>query len=373
MSRLTAVMSFVAVLCVSTSSFAKTVQVGTCETNLISFPTISLAVSGVPAGSSIDVCPGTYSEQVVIAKPLTLKGISSQGDSAAVIAVPSTAMQPVPRSNNNAESIAQILVEDPGGTVNISNLIVDGTNASSQTTYLFVGIYYQDASGVINGVAVRNEAYSVGGGVGIVVENGVATQSAQSVTIENSALSGMNGQGNGVWVIDGGNGISATITSNFMDAAEPNAGQGLSFDGGAGTEPITGTISSNIINGFSSGGVSAVNSNATFTSNTIQNSVFLIADGSTLKSNHIDALGGYGVVLAGAGTNNVEANTIVNTSTAAVFGCGSVGAILLPPASGDTITGNTILNANVGVEMPSGNTATPNTTNLTVTATQACP
>jgi hypothetical protein len=374
MSRVTAVMLSVAVLCVGPASFAATVQVGTCETNLVSFPTISLAVSGVPVGSTIEVCPGTYSEQVVITKPLTLKGISSQGDSAAVIAVPSAAMQPVPRSNNNDESIAQILVEDPGGTVNINNLIVDGTNASSQSTFLFVGIYYQDASGVINDVAVRNEAYPAGGGAGVVVENGVATQSTQSVIIENSVLAGMNGSGYGVWVIDGGNGISAAIRSNFIDGA--GASNGLYLYGGPGTEPITGTISSNIISNFSSAGVSAINSTVTFTSNTIQNTVFLLADGSTLKSNHIDAgVGGYGygVVLAGAGTNNVEANTIVNASTAAVFGCGPVGAILLPPASGDTITGNTILNANVGVEMPSGNTATPNTTNLTVSATQACP
>jgi hypothetical protein len=43
----------------------------------VNFTTISAAVIGVPAGSKIQVCPGTYPEQVTISQPLTLEGISS--------------------------------------------------------------------------------------------------------------------------------------------------------------------------------------------------------------------------------------------------------------------------------------------------------
>jgi pectin methylesterase-like acyl-CoA thioesterase len=38
------------------------------------FKTIHSAVNAAPAGGTVVVCPGTYHEQVVISKPLTLTG-----------------------------------------------------------------------------------------------------------------------------------------------------------------------------------------------------------------------------------------------------------------------------------------------------------
>ena len=65
------------------SLFAATVVVtppGTtpCK-NLAQYPTITAAVNGVPPNSTIYICPGTYAEQVMIAKKLTLIGESSNG------------------------------------------------------------------------------------------------------------------------------------------------------------------------------------------------------------------------------------------------------------------------------------------------------
>ena len=54
---------------------ASTVQVGHCIPNVQSYPTISAAVSGVTAGSTVEVCPGGYAEQVTITQPLTLIGL----------------------------------------------------------------------------------------------------------------------------------------------------------------------------------------------------------------------------------------------------------------------------------------------------------
>jgi pectin methylesterase-like acyl-CoA thioesterase len=61
----------------STLSFAGTYvayPVGStnCDIKLVGYQTIQAAVIAVPAGSTIEVCPGTYPEQVVISKPLTL-------------------------------------------------------------------------------------------------------------------------------------------------------------------------------------------------------------------------------------------------------------------------------------------------------------
>ncbi len=69
---------------------AASVAVGpnTCQPSLVHFATIQAAVSAVPFGATVLVCPGTYPEQVVITQPLTLKGVTDGVSGAAVIAVP---------------------------------------------------------------------------------------------------------------------------------------------------------------------------------------------------------------------------------------------------------------------------------------------
>src|SRR2546427_6153109 len=57
--------------------FAVTVVVGpsTCQPSFVHFSSIQTAVSSVPPGATVLVCPGTYGEQVHITQPLTLRGI----------------------------------------------------------------------------------------------------------------------------------------------------------------------------------------------------------------------------------------------------------------------------------------------------------
>ena len=55
-------------------SFAATVAVGSC-TSLPNYATIQQAINGTPAGSTIQVCPGIYREQVKITQKVTLRGI----------------------------------------------------------------------------------------------------------------------------------------------------------------------------------------------------------------------------------------------------------------------------------------------------------
>src|SRR5271157_1432615 len=74
----------------SAPAFAGTkYAVGNCQPHLTSYATISQAVSSVPSGSTIEVCPGNYPEQVLITQPLTLQGVSSAGSDAAAVTVPS--------------------------------------------------------------------------------------------------------------------------------------------------------------------------------------------------------------------------------------------------------------------------------------------
>jgi hypothetical protein len=53
------------------------IAVGTSKPNLQSYSTIQDAVGNVAAGGTILVCAGAYPEQVLITKPLTMKGVLS--------------------------------------------------------------------------------------------------------------------------------------------------------------------------------------------------------------------------------------------------------------------------------------------------------
>jgi pectin methylesterase-like acyl-CoA thioesterase len=84
MSSKTIWLLFVLAVCAYPAA-ASTYYVGTCKSG--SFATISAAVnsSSVAPGSTVEVCPGTYNEQVIISKPLTLRGITANNSSGVYI------------------------------------------------------------------------------------------------------------------------------------------------------------------------------------------------------------------------------------------------------------------------------------------------
>ena len=130
--------------------------VGTCKPSLPSYATISAAVSGVPPGSTVLVCPGTYPEQVTIAQALTLKGITSGNAGQAVITVPGSGLAVV--TTGFGFSIAsQVAVTATAGPVNISDITVDGTGNNVTSTYWLAGFLYNDGSSrTVNEVTARN-------------------------------------------------------------------------------------------------------------------------------------------------------------------------------------------------------------------------
>src|ERR1039458_4078757 len=128
-------LALVVLVALSGQAFAgSSVTVGLCAGPGIHYLTIQSAVTAVPAGGTVRVCPGTYPEQVSINKNLTLIGVST-GTSDAVVIVPpaggvlqnTTDVCPALYSaffTNGAPIAAQVLVTS--GPVSISNLTVDG-------------------------------------------------------------------------------------------------------------------------------------------------------------------------------------------------------------------------------------------------------
>ena len=123
------------------------------------FTSIQTAVDAAASGDVIQVCPGTYDEQVEITKPLSLVGVGRDGNKAVVV-------QPSNMVANTDfggfDTAAAILVRDTSD-VSIKNIILDGINNGVGceqpplgTDPYLDGIFYQNSSGEIASVVVRN-------------------------------------------------------------------------------------------------------------------------------------------------------------------------------------------------------------------------
>ena len=233
MSRTTVVTIKIAVALfaalVAPALMASTVVVGptNCQPAQVHFADIQSAINASPQGGIVLVCAGVYSQQLSIYHPITIKGIDYNGSNMALITMPP------------GGEFAQIYVQATG--VNLSDLTIDGTNNGGICGEGPYGIWYNDSSGLVNHVAIRNETPTAnpgcfdGNGVYVTAFSGNAT----SLTIQNSTIHSF--QGNGVFAY--GANVNVTLKNNTIGGNNPGpAGNGVFFEYGA-----SGTISGNSI------------------------------------------------------------------------------------------------------------------------------
>lgn len=364
----------------SGQALAATVAVGNC-TALPNYVTIQQAVNGVPAGSTIQICPGTYHEQVLITQKVTLKGIVYSTQDRAVIVPPKTGMVANTNSVDSGDPIAaQILVQNTAGPVLISNLTVDGTgNQIAGCGPDLMGILFQNASGTVSYVAVRNQTLGAGlggcqSGQGIFVQS--ASGSTSTVSVTNSSVHHYNK--NGITGNDAG--TSLTVSGTYVQGSGvvpvPGAAQnGIQLGFGATGKISTSTVVDNIYGDptiAASADVllydTAATSGITVSSNTLGNSqlpIVLFADdgsgdGVSVTGNKIFGTAAYDAIDVCTNGNTIKANTIFDSAEAGVHldaSCGGTG-------NNNVVTGNTILeSACAGILTDSGvtgNTTTPN-------------
>jgi pectin methylesterase-like acyl-CoA thioesterase len=68
------------------------------------YTTIQAAINAADAGSTVQICPGTYPEILTIAKNLTLKGVASGKNNDVVITVPPTGVPQINPAGFSASS-----------------------------------------------------------------------------------------------------------------------------------------------------------------------------------------------------------------------------------------------------------------------------
>ncbi|HLX82557.1 MAG TPA: right-handed parallel beta-helix repeat-containing protein [Terriglobales bacterium] len=306
---------------------AATYYVGTCHSP--SFATISDAVGAptVAPGSTIKICGGSYFEQVIISKPLTLIGIvGTEGNADVLIAGSSGSMLSAVGAVFN--NLFTPLVWVKAGPVTIQDITVDDDFLSCANT-VYVGFYLASGvSGTLNRVASQGQCV----GASVYAEN--ATSPVTSVTIENSFLNnGIDAVGA---VVPAGDSplLDVKITGNQVTPnvpAPPGSG-GNGYGNGIYLYEVSGTVATNSIFGPKQVGPTAYNgigiwdesAGVTVSSNTIMFNGFddplykaegiaILEDQTTVKSNKISGVQ-YGIDM-GCHPSTVTSNTINLTAS----------------------------------------------------------
>ena len=310
----------------SAASYAATVVVGNCNGNKVKYSTIQAAVDVANANDTVSVCPGTYAEQVVITKPLTLKGLINGTSGATVITVPATGLVPNVTMASGAILAAQVVVTNTLG-VTLTNLTIDGSSGPCATDVgaaLTAGIALNNlltadsklATTVKNAV-VRNELGGCGLSAGILSEQSVLLIDSNSIhTVEGDAVHLVGGTG--------------TISNNTIESCSL---AGVSLTNVSAASVKTNTTSSNRF------GVSLnATSNITVSGNTMGPYVSYglystNASGSIVTQNGISATGA-GIYLNGSMGDKVTGNTVVRAQ--------AIGIVDIQSRGGNLIKSNTV-------------------------------
>jgi parallel beta-helix repeat protein len=370
---------------------AATVAVGTCKPTVHQYPTIGAAVAAVPAGTTVDVCPGTYPEQVLINKELTLIGIVFGANDSAVVVPPSGGLVSNGSDIFGNPVAAQIFVQSTNVTV--SHLTVDGTgnNIAGCSAPTLEGIYFQNSSGKITDNVVRNQFQTdftdYGGcqnGLAINVES---LTSSNAVTVSDNSVRSYQKNGitaTGASTGPGSAGPAVTITANYIVGLAATA---MNWPGGAAENGIqigfgaTGTVSLNTVNdniwwndtsgdpGDAASGILIYASEGiTVSGNSVGSAQFGIvadtdpsygpADGATITSNKVSGTQIFDAIDVCSSSNTVKSNTIYGSAESGIHlddSCGS--------GNNNSVTANTINEACAGILLGTGSnpTISPNT------------
>src|SRR5439155_6982093 len=181
------------------------------------FAKIQDAIDAASAGDSIQICPGTYIEQVSISKPLQLNGNNGAILRPNNIVANTTSLA-------SGQAIAAIILVQDTTDVTIRNVIVDGTdNGISGCAPDLIGVYYRNASGELSHVAVRDvklnstlNGCQSGSAVLVQSSNGVNSV----VAIEESSIHDY--QKNGITANEVG--TQVTIKGNVVTGLGPTTG-----------------------------------------------------------------------------------------------------------------------------------------------------
>jgi hypothetical protein len=302
---------------------------------------------------------------------------------------------------------AQIYVNDTTA-VNLSNLVVDGSNNGiSSCSPDLIGIYYQDASGLVNHVVTRNQTAGLTNplngcqwGLGIFVQSGTSTVTnkagTSTVTVENSAVHDF--QKNGITGNEVGTTLKAVLDQVRGQGPTTGAAEnGIQIADGAKGEAINNSVIDTIYSpcvslascAATASGILVFDSqDITVSGNRVgntQDGIAIAGDGispaddQTIANNVLNGTLVFdGIDVCGSNGGTINNNTVAGSGQSAIHldsTCTTIGG---PVGGGATVSGNNLNEACAGVlNGTPGNTISAsnayfNTVNTTL-AGDACP
>jgi len=317
--------------------------VGTCKAGT-QFSSIQAALDAAPSPNVVEVCPGTYAEQITIINAVSIEALSINNSSYVHITVPSGGLTTNTTINGGATSAAaHVFVKNATGEVNLTGLTVDSTGNNVPTGAALVGVLYQHSPGTVNRVIAAHQVSGQSTGYGIYMEGG---SSNPSITVENCSVydfdfGGIYVTGPAGPTIVGPDAtenvtgqITAKVTNNFVNTIAAPGTISMLF-GSSTVDTVTGNLSAGADRGADGMYIEA-NAGSTFSDNTIINStvgITLLADGPSVTDNKLynDGNSGPGAiaVYANLTTSKIAGNLIQNAQSDGInLDCNTVGTLV---------------------------------------------
>jgi hypothetical protein len=293
-----------------------TYVVGPCDTGKF-FATIQSALNATPAPTTVEVCPGTYPEQLVITKPVTIEALESGSAQGLVVVLPPSGGLISNATDDFGSGVAAQVLVLATQDVTLRNLVIDGTgNHISSADDLVAGLYYEDSSGIVDHVTTRYQQHSVHG-VGILLEGG---GSNPTVTVEDCSIHDFDYVGILTETNASRSELTATIKENVVVLPPPPTGltlkvfrSGLYFRTGS-----TVSATDNDINAQADAGITLSGAQGVVSGNTIASGIpaaYIQADGAiSFESNKLVGAGGGMAIGIGApiAATQIQNNRITN-------------------------------------------------------------
>ena len=213
-------------------AMGKTLIVGQAGTTCrgAQYTTIGAAVSAAATGDVIEICPALYAEQLIITKPLTLRGkLVNASDGTEITGMNRVLLRPQLTDLLSLATEAVITVMNTNG-VAIDNLAIDASqNTVSSCTPGVAGVHFFNASGTIQNSAILNAELAnplsctslpFGNGFGIQIDANRA--GPFTVCVRSNSIHDYTA--NGVQVNGAGGAITAEINSNSISGVGPAGG-----------------------------------------------------------------------------------------------------------------------------------------------------
>jgi nitrous oxidase accessory protein NosD len=368
---------FLAVACLPSSAATRVVGKPNTACPHAQYTTITAAVNAADPGDVIEICPALYPEQLVITKPLVLRGIATHVDITQFVPccnlVDRVLLQPA-LTDLQALPFESVITVMNTHDVTIDNLAIDASqNTVASCDIALSAVHFFNASGRLKNSAVfgaqlsnpQNCATFFGNGFGVVVDS--TDPGPFHVTIRDNSIHDY--QRDGIEVSNAGVGVE--VEGNNISGLGPASGVNQfgifllngavgEVEGNVITEGLCGTLSgADCVNLRSEGVVlRSVGDGVVVDHNVInhvQSGIFLNAVNRARITNNlvgnIDLLDG--IDMQGTSNSLVDGNTVFNATPLQnesegvfeAFGPGSAGGV----EANNVISNNTVNDAYSGV------------------------